>query len=47
VGGERLHEWVFETPAGRGIVCRGGGVADQVQRHFDALIAAGFLRPAP
>lgn len=29
-----------------GVVCRGGGVADQVQRHFDALIATGLLRQA-
>ena len=26
-----------------GILCRGGGVASQVQRHFDALIARGIL----
>jgi phosphatidylserine/phosphatidylglycerophosphate/cardiolipin synthase-like enzyme len=26
-----------------GVVCRGGKVADQVQRHFDALIARGVL----
>ncbi len=27
-----------------GVLCRGGGVAAQVQRHFDALIARGVLR---
>ena len=27
-----------------GVLCRGGGVAQQVQRHFDALIARGILR---
>ncbi|MGH9189193.1 MAG: DISARM system phospholipase D-like protein DrmC [Acidimicrobiales bacterium] len=27
-----------------GVLCRGGGVATQVQRHFDALIARGVLR---
>jgi phosphatidylserine/phosphatidylglycerophosphate/cardiolipin synthase-like enzyme len=26
-----------------GVLCRGGGVANQVQRHFDALIRAGIL----
>jgi phosphatidylserine/phosphatidylglycerophosphate/cardiolipin synthase-like enzyme len=26
-----------------GVLCRGGGVASQVQRHFDALIASGVL----
>ena len=26
-----------------GVLCRGGGVASQVQRHFDALIRAGTL----
>lgn len=28
-----------------GVLCRGGGVAGQVQRHFDALIASGVLEP--
>jgi phosphatidylserine/phosphatidylglycerophosphate/cardiolipin synthase-like enzyme len=28
-----------------GVLCRGGGVANQIQHHFDALIAAGVLRP--
>lgn len=28
-----------------GVLCRGGGVASQVQRHFDALIARGVLEP--
>ena len=28
----------------RGVLCRGGGVARQVQAHFDALIARGVLR---
>ncbi len=27
-----------------GVLCRGGGVAQQVQRHFDALIARGVLQ---
>lgn len=27
-----------------GVLCRGGSVAAQVQRHFDALIARGVLR---
>ncbi|MGZ4790359.1 MAG: phospholipase D-like domain-containing protein [Ilumatobacteraceae bacterium] len=27
-----------------GVLCRGGGVAEQVQRHFDALIARGVLQ---
>jgi phosphatidylserine/phosphatidylglycerophosphate/cardiolipin synthase-like enzyme len=27
-----------------GVLCRGGGVAAQVQRHFDALIARGIFR---
>lgn len=27
-----------------GVLCRGGGVAEQVQRHFDGLIATGVLR---
>lgn len=26
-----------------GVLCRGGAVAAQVQRHFDALIAGGVL----
>ncbi len=26
-----------------GVLCRGGGVARQVQRHFDGLIATGVL----
>ena len=26
-----------------GVLCRGGGVAAQVQSHFDALIRAGVL----
>ncbi len=26
-----------------GVLCRGGGVARQVQRHFDGLISAGIL----
>jgi len=26
-----------------GVLCRGGGVARQVQNHFDALIARGIL----
>ena len=26
-----------------GVLCRGGGVAHQIQRHFDALIGAGVL----
>lgn len=26
-----------------GVLCRGGGVAKQVQQHFDALIASGVL----
>lgn len=30
-----------------GVLCRGGGVAAQVQRHFDALISGGVLHPAP
>lgn len=29
-----------------GVLCRGGGVAAQVQRHFDALISAGVLERA-
>lgn len=28
-----------------GVLRRGGGVAGQVQRHFDALIRDGVLRP--
>lgn len=28
-----------------GVLCRGGGVARQVQAHFDALIARGVLEP--
>ena len=28
-----------------GLLCRGGGVANQVQRHFDALVGAGVLVP--
>lgn len=27
-----------------GLLCRGGGIADKVQRHFDALIARGELQ---
>lgn len=27
-----------------GVLCRGGGVAHQVQHHFDALIATGVLK---
>jgi len=27
-----------------GLLCRGGGIADRVQRHFDALIANGVLQ---
>lgn len=30
-----------------GLLCRGGGVGQQVQHHFDALIAGGTLQPAP
>lgn len=30
-----------------GVLCRGGGVATQVQRHFDALISRGVLEPVP
>ena len=26
-----------------GVLCRGGGVADKIQRHFDGLIATGLL----
>jgi phosphatidylserine/phosphatidylglycerophosphate/cardiolipin synthase-like enzyme len=29
-----------------GVLCRGGGVAAQVQRHFDALVSAGVLERA-
>lgn len=29
-----------------GLLCRGGGIAEKVQRHFDALIAAGHLESA-
>ena len=29
-----------------GVLCRGGGVASQVQRHFDALISSGILARA-
>ncbi|MBK5221557.1 MAG: hypothetical protein JJE52_01505 [Acidimicrobiia bacterium] len=28
-----------------GVLCRGGGVARQVQAHFDALISRGILEP--
>ena len=27
-----------------GLLCRGGGTASRVQKHFDALIARGVLR---
>lgn len=30
-----------------GLLCRGGGIADRVQRHFDALIASGQLEVEP
>ncbi len=30
-----------------GVLCRGGGVASQVQRHFDALITRGVLERVP
>jgi phosphatidylserine/phosphatidylglycerophosphate/cardiolipin synthase-like enzyme len=30
-----------------GVLCRGGGVAAQVQHHFDALIARGVLELVP
>lgn len=30
-----------------GILCRGGGVADQIQRHFDGLIARGTSGQRP
>jgi cardiolipin synthase len=29
-----------------GVLCRGGGAARQVQKHFDALIARGVLAPS-
>lgn len=29
-----------------GLLCRGGGAAERVQHHFDALIATGVLTPA-
>lgn len=29
-----------------GLLCRGGGTAGRVQKHFDALIARGVLRPS-
>lgn len=29
-----------------GVLCRGGGVADQIQRHFEGLIARGILQSA-
>jgi cardiolipin synthase C len=29
-----------------GLLCRSGGIADRVQRHFDALIATGVLQAA-
>jgi len=28
-----------------GVLCRGGTTAARIQRHFDALIARGVLRP--
>jgi phosphatidylserine/phosphatidylglycerophosphate/cardiolipin synthase-like enzyme len=30
-----------------GVLCHGGGVAGQVQRHFDALITRGVLKESP
>lgn len=30
-----------------GLLCRGGGVAERVQRHFDALITKGVIVKAP
>lgn len=30
-----------------GVLCRGGGVADRVQHHFDGFVASGVLRLAP
>jgi phosphatidylserine/phosphatidylglycerophosphate/cardiolipin synthase-like enzyme len=30
-----------------GVLCRGGTTAARVQKHFDALIAEGVLRPTP
>lgn len=30
-----------------GVLCRGGGVASQIQKHFDGLIAAGVLVRTP
>ena len=30
-----------------GVLCRGGGVAAQVQRHFDSLVSNGVLELAP
>ena len=29
-----------------GLLCRGGGIADRVQRHFDELISSGLLQLA-
>ncbi len=26
-----------------GVLCRGGGIANQIQRHFDGLVAQGVL----
>jgi phosphatidylserine/phosphatidylglycerophosphate/cardiolipin synthase-like enzyme len=34
----------YEKNIELGVLCRGGGVAQQVQRHFDALIGRGILR---
>jgi phosphatidylserine/phosphatidylglycerophosphate/cardiolipin synthase-like enzyme len=30
-----------------GLICSGGGIADQVQRHFDSLITRGVLELVP
>ena len=39
-----LSNLAYQASLELGLLCRGGGVADRVQRHFDALISGGQLQ---
>jgi phosphatidylserine/phosphatidylglycerophosphate/cardiolipin synthase-like enzyme len=41
-----LSNLAYQTSLELGLLCRGGGIADRVQRHFDALIRSGQLQLA-
>jgi phosphatidylserine/phosphatidylglycerophosphate/cardiolipin synthase-like enzyme len=42
-----LSNLAYQASLELGLLCRGGGVADRVQRHFDALISGGQLQRMP